>query len=494
MTNFLILQAAIRLACPFLLVLFATAVKNSILLAFVFGATWVTKDASAKLRHVLWLSCIGSCLLVLILSFTGPLFHFALPQPHRGALVAVSSALFPASGTFDVSVGMPAFAGEMWRRVSLGRLWIDAWPAVLLFLWISGALSGWLSVLWGRLQLWYIRRTGHRDGTMHYESQVRNLSRSIGIRREVRVFESTRCTTPFTHGIIRPVIVLPSRIRSWSSASRRSVLLHELRHIKRGDSFTLIVAYGICSLFWFVPHVWAAYARLYMEQEKSCDAAVVESGVQRDTYAACVLDAALLSREPALLAGLSFSGRRKRVLQDRIQSIINGKKPMKSSIVPFCLAALLIGVIAVSSASGIETISQGEKKFGKLYLREYRAKTTDERAILDTLMQYETAFNSHDSQKLVSLFANEGSYRPCGASRKYSIGSRDCLERIKDNFIFFKFEIFYDPLITIHGDKAAVKLLLESGDYLADYSFVLKRKGRNWLVSEADYSNEHVKG
>ena len=48
--------------------------------------------------------------------------------------------------------------------------------------------------------------------------------------------------------------------------------------------------------------------------------------------------------------------------------------------------------------------------------------------------------------------------------------------------------------MTINGDKAAVKLLLESGDYLADYSFVLTRKGRSWLVSEADYSNEHVKG
>ena len=494
MTGFLILQAAIRLACPFLLVLFAAAVKASILLALGFGATWVTKDASANLKHVLWLSCIGSCLLVLILSLTGPLFHFALPPPHRGAFVAVSSALLPASGTFNLSGGMPALAGELWRRVSIGRLWIDAWPAVLLFLWISVALSGWLSVLWGRLQLLYIRRTGHRDGTMHYESQVRNLSQCIGIKREVRVFESTRCITPFTHGIIRPVIVLPSRIRSWSPASRRSVLLHELRHIKRGDSFTLIVAYGICSLFWFVPPVWAAYARLYMEQEKSCDAAVVESGVERHNYAACVLDAALLSREPALLAGLSFSGRRKRVLQDRIQSIIKGKDPMKTSIVPFCLAALLIGVIAVLSASGIETISQGGKKYGKVYIREYRAKTADETAILDTLMQCETAFNSHDLRKLVSLFANDGSYRPCGASRKYSIGSQDCLERIKDNFIFFKFETFYDPSMTINGDKAAVKLLLESGDYLADYSFVLTRKGRSWLVSEADYSNEHVKG
>jgi hypothetical protein len=203
---------------------------------------------------------------------------------------------------------------------------------------------------------------------------------------------------------------------------------------------------------------------------------------------------ALLSREPALLAGLSFSGRRKRVLQDRIHSIIKGKDPVKTRIVPFCLAALLIGVIAVLSASGIETISQGGKRYGKLYLSEYRAKTTDERAILDTLMQYETAFNSYDLRKLVSLFANDGSYRPCGVNRKYLIGSQDCLDRIRDNFIFFRFETFYDPSMTINGDKAVVKLLLESGDYLADYSFVLKRKGRSWLVSEADYYNEHVKG
>ncbi len=98
MTDFSILQAAIRLACPFLLVLFAAAVKTSILLAFVFAALWVMKDASAKLKHVLWLSGIGSCLLVLILSLTGPIFHFALPRPPRGAFVAVSSALLPRIG------------------------------------------------------------------------------------------------------------------------------------------------------------------------------------------------------------------------------------------------------------------------------------------------------------------------------------------------------------------------------------------------------------
>jgi len=493
-TDSLILQAAIRLACPFLLVLVSAAVKASVLLACAFGVIWITKDTSASLKHVLWLSCIVGCLLVLLLSFIGPLFHFALRQPRGVVFVAVSSALLPASGTLGPSGSMSAFAGEMWQGLSRGRLWSDIWPAVLLFLWLAGAISGLLSIIWGRLQLLYIRRISHRDRSVSYENQVRNLSRSIGIGRKVRVIESPGCAMPFTYGIVRPAIFLPQKIRSWSSVGRRSVLLHELRHIKRLDSLTLTVAYGICSLFWFVPHVWAAYARLYAEQEKSCDAAVVDSGVGRHTYAACVLDAALLSREPVLLAGLSFSGRRKRVLQDRIQSIIKGREHSRTSIVPVYVAVLLIALATILSASGIETTRQAGKKYGQLYLGEYSAKDGDEAAILDTLVQYERAFNSHNLQKLVSLFTKDGLCRPCGASRKYSIESPDWREQIRDNFIFFKFETFYDPRMTVHRGTATVKLLLESGDYLADYSFELTRNGQGWLVSKADYSNERVKG
>jgi beta-lactamase regulating signal transducer with metallopeptidase domain len=296
-----ILLATLRAALPFIPTLVAGSLRVSILLAVAFGALWIMKDAPAKLRHILWLSAIGGNVFAFALSLTGPVFHVAFPRGvagYRGALAALSSALLPATGTFAVSGGMPPLAAQEWRQISMGREWFSLWPSAVLLVWTVGALSGWLRVIWCRLRLLSLARES-RDAAHEYQRMVRRLSRSVGIRRVVRVVESGQSYTPLTCGIVHPVIFLPSGMRGWSSTRKRSVLLHELRHVRRGDSCSLAIAYGICSLLWFVPPVWVAYARLYLEQEKACDASVIESGVRPRAYAYSILEAAQLSREPA---------------------------------------------------------------------------------------------------------------------------------------------------------------------------------------------------
>ena len=493
MTEPSILRALVRFALPFLPILMAVFVRLSILLAVAFGVLLVMKNASARLKHLLWLSAIGGSLLVLVLSLNGPLFRVALrptPADRLGALAVFSSALLPASSTFGLQGGVPPLAAEVWRQTSIGKNWINLWPSVMLFLWIAGTLSGWLRILCGRLQLVSLERESRTDTTDEYERMVRNLSRRVGIRREVRVVESERCATPLTRGIVYPVIFLPPALRGWSVAGKRSVLLHELRHVRRGDACSLTIAYGICSLLWFVPPVWAAYSRLYLEQEKACDAAVIEGGVKRHAYAACILNAAQLCREPALLAGLSFSGRRKKILKDRIQAIVRGGKTMKKGVILFGLAALLLGAAVLVSAAGEDT----GKKYGTVYLTEYQVRNADEAAILDGLIQYENAFNSHDLRKLLSLFSKGAIYMPCGTEyTRYPIASQDCQDVLARNFSIFKFETYYDPEITVKGSKAVVHLLLETGDYLAEYTFVMNKEGQSWLVSEASYKNDRGK-
>lgn len=134
------------------------------------------------------------------------------------------------------------------------------------------------------------------------------------------------------------------------------------------------------------------------------------------------------------------------------------------------------------------------KKYGKLYLKEYQTKTAEEEAILKTLIQYEAAFNSHDLLKLLSLFTKDAVYMPCGTGyTKYPIGSKDCQNILKRNFSSFGFETYYDPEISVNGSKAVVKLLIETGGYLADYTFHLSKRGQGWLVSEANYKNDRSK-
>ena len=135
-----------------------------------------------------------------------------------------------------------------------------------------------------------------------------------------------------------------------------------------------------------------------------------------------------------------------------------------------------------------------EKKYGKLYLREYQTKGADEAAIIDLLAQYEAAFNSHDLQKFLSFFTKDAIYMPCGSGyMTFPAASQDSQDRITRNFGSFGFETYYDPVITVKGNKANVKLLVETGSYLADYAFTLRKGAEGWQISETAYAHDHLK-
>ena len=65
--------------------------------------------------------------------------------------------------------------------------------------------------------------------------------------------------------------MLPVAAQDWSDEQLRSVLLHELAHIKRRDVLGQLLAQFACALHWFNPLVWFAAWRLHVERERACD-------------------------------------------------------------------------------------------------------------------------------------------------------------------------------------------------------------------------------
>lgn len=87
-------------------------------------------------------------------------------------------------------------------------------------------------------------------------------------------------------------LLLPAAARQWSGEQLRSVLLHEVAHIKRRDTIAHLLAQIACSLHWFNPLVWFAAWRLRVESERACDDLVLASGVRLSSYAGHLLQVA----------------------------------------------------------------------------------------------------------------------------------------------------------------------------------------------------------
>ena len=68
-----------------------------------------------------------------------------------------------------------------------------------------------------------------------WQELVDHARASIGAETDVRIVISAEAAMPFTSGLLRPVIVLPDSATDWTMERRRSVLLHELAHVRRRD-------------------------------------------------------------------------------------------------------------------------------------------------------------------------------------------------------------------------------------------------------------------
>ncbi len=105
------------------------------------------------------------------------------------------------------------------------------------------------------------------------------LRRVFRIKRNIRIVSSNQCLSPFTIGILKPVIYLPQNlIESGDDELLNSVLSHEIAHIKHFDDFWMKFQNFIQSVYFFYPVVWYVNSRIHLSRECLRDSLVISKG------------------------------------------------------------------------------------------------------------------------------------------------------------------------------------------------------------------------
>ena len=95
-------------------------------------------------------------------------------------------------------------------------------------------------------------------------------------------------------------MLLPESANEWTMERRRSVLLHEMAHVKRRDCLVQFLGQLTCAAHWCNPAVWFAARELRRESERACDDLVLHAGTRPSDYAHDLLDMArALTTTPA---------------------------------------------------------------------------------------------------------------------------------------------------------------------------------------------------
>jgi len=172
-----------------------------------------------------------------------------------------------------------------------------------------------------------------------------DCARLLGLKTPPRLCVAA-VPVPMTWGWRRPVIALPAASTDWPEDRLRSVLLHEMAHIKRRDWPAHRLADFACALYWFHPLVWLTARRLRSETELACDDLVLASGIPAPDYARHLLEiASALPRVPGRSnAAIAMAQTSK--IESRLTMILDKTRPRR----PVARRVLVFALLPASAA------------------------------------------------------------------------------------------------------------------------------------------------
>jgi hypothetical protein len=271
------------------------AIRTTVILAMAWAVSLTQRRAAAATRHLILHAAVVAVLLSPLLSAIAPRFQLpGLPSSLRSSgggseLLSLDSLRStPRVGTAEPSKPDPGAS-----RGATGVSWIEQLgfmePSRFVpVVWLSGSLlcGLWFALGWmGAARA--VRRAAHVDPA--WQIELSDLCRKLRIGPEVRLRLVPNHTSPVVTGLFTPSVLLPLRSRDWDAERRRSVLLHELAHVQRGDCRVQALAQAACAMYWFNPLMWMTFARLRVERERACDDRVLLSGLTPSTYATHLL-------------------------------------------------------------------------------------------------------------------------------------------------------------------------------------------------------------
>src|SRR5579871_3408054 len=246
-------------------------------------------------------------------------------------------------------------------------MWIDLWPALLLFAWVCGCTA--VLVFWlirGRRITDAVRAASPVNSGRELEA-LRRLEQRAGLKKQIKLIVSESALEPGIVGIFRPILLLPAGISDrLSDAQIRAIITHELCHVRRRDNLTAAVHMLVEAIFWFHPLVWWTGARLVDERERVCDEEVLARGSDPQVYAEGILRVCEFYLESPLVcaAGVTGSNLKKRIeaiMVHRMASKLHAGKKLLLTVMAF-------GIVA------------GPVVFGLLHPTPSRAALSDESA------------------------------------------------------------------------------------------------------------------
>ena len=162
----------------------------------------------------------------------------------------------------------------------------------------------------------------------------------LGIKKNIFIYQTGADISPFTTGILKPIIVIPYINNKFQM---RTAIYHELCHIKNNDGLILLLRVIMCCIYWFNPIVYFLSKSLENNCELICDEKVTH-GMDRDDrlqYGYFIIDISTKKSNKKYASAFSND---KNIIKERLDFIMKPRKKSKKLTVAIAGALCLVSI------------------------------------------------------------------------------------------------------------------------------------------------------
>ena len=210
------------------------------------GILLITGKKSARLRYNFSFAALVLIFLFSLATFIqvyDPSGNSAYPDLSVRSSNTVSSQLLTNVSGTEVSNSSLSF-------VKVIEYYFSQNVSVIVTLWLLGFLLFSMRFIGGVLYVQRLKTVGTRPLDVFWSYRLKELSGSIGIKKLVLIYESTKVKTPVAMGYLKPVILLPlGMLTGLPQDQVEAIIIHELAHIKRYDFILNLIQTLIETIF-----------------------------------------------------------------------------------------------------------------------------------------------------------------------------------------------------------------------------------------------------
>ncbi len=353
-------------------------IQSSVLIAILAALDLVLRQrVKAVLRYWIWLLVLVKLLLPPAFSAPTGLAYWVggklpawlarvawvapAPQtvaPPRGGSVVASTPQIadsgPLAGLASKEPALPSVERRATTSPTIAPNASITWQALALLAWAAVVVGMAVVLIQRALFVRGLVAQSHEPPPEIAELLGR-CSRSLGVRANLTVRLSPLSASPSVCGLRRPVILIPDEMLVRLHGNElKSVLLHELAHVKRADLWLNLVQALLQVVYFYHPLLWAANAWIRRVREQAVDETVLAVlGEEAEDYPRTLLSVSRLAfDQPMLSLRLLGVVESRKALMGRIRHIASRPFPQTARLgFAGCVMVLVLAVTLLPMAS-----------------------------------------------------------------------------------------------------------------------------------------------